>query len=75
MQVGPLSLNLLKGEQHARVKRLLGQAFSEEAVAKVAPALDATAQAFCSRSGSFLFSDFQSRRVGFVSKQDCRHSS
>ena len=51
VQVGPLSLNLLKGEQHARVKRLLGQAFSEEAVAKVVPALIATSRAFCSRLG------------------------
>lgn len=50
MQVGPASLNLLKGERHARVKRLIGQAFSEEAVAAVLPALVATTQTFVDRS-------------------------
>ena len=50
VQVGPASLNLLQGKRHARVKRLLGQAFSEEAVAAVLPALVATTHCFLQRS-------------------------
>ena len=49
VQVGPASLNLLKGGEHLRMKRLLGEAFSEEAVVALLPELEACAHSFCHR--------------------------
>ncbi|CAL8466560.1 g6096 [Coccomyxa elongata] len=47
--VGAQSLNLLEGAQHIHLKRLLGDAFSEEAVNALLPQLEACARAFCER--------------------------
>lgn len=47
LQVGTASLNLLKGEEHLRMKRLLGEAFSEQAVAALMPEVEACAHSFC----------------------------
>ena len=49
VQVGGASLNLLKGEEHLRLKRTLGDAFSEEAVEALAPVLQECTQLFCKR--------------------------
>lgn len=49
MQVGGASLNLLKGEEHLRLKRTLGDAFSEEAVEALAPVLQECTQLNCKR--------------------------
>lgn len=49
VQVGGASLNLLKGEEHLRLKRALGDAFSEEAVEALAPVLQECTQLFCKR--------------------------
>ena len=48
-QVGGASLNLLKGEEHLRLKKALGDAFSEEAVEALAPVLQECTQLFCKR--------------------------
>ena len=49
LQVGPQSLNLLEGPVHIHLKRLLGDAFSEEAVNAFLPQLQICAQSFCQR--------------------------
>ena len=49
MQVGTASLNLLKGEEHLRMKKILGDAFSEEAVEALRPTLQECTQLFCKR--------------------------
>lgn len=42
MQVGPRSLNLLKGEEHDRVKSLMGSAFSRKAIGCYVPRMQKT---------------------------------
>ena len=48
-QVGPASLNLLKGQEHLRLKQVLGDAFSEEAVEGLRPMLQECTELFCQR--------------------------
>jgi len=47
--VGTASLNLLKGDEHLRLKRILGDAFSEEAVEALGPVLQECTELFCTR--------------------------
>ena len=49
VQVGTASLNLLKGGDHLRLKKVLGDAFSEEAVEVLRPTLQECTQLFCKR--------------------------
>lgn len=49
--MGPQSLNLLDGPVHLHLKRLMGDAFSEEAVDALLPQLKECAQQFCQRCG------------------------
>ena len=49
MQVGKQSLNLLKGEEHLRIKRVLGEAFSEESVEHLLVLLRECTWDFCDR--------------------------
>lgn len=47
--MGTQSLNLLKGEEHLRIKRVLGEAFSEEAVETLHALLQDCTRLFCDR--------------------------
>ena len=49
MQVGAQSLNLLKGEEHLRIKRVLGEAFSEDSVDSLRVLLRECTWDFCDR--------------------------
>ena len=49
VQVGIASLNLLKGEEHLRLKKTLGDAFSEEVAEALRPTLQECTQLFCKR--------------------------
>ena len=49
MQVGKQSLNLLKGEEHLHIKRVLGEAFSEESVERLLVLLRECTWDFCDR--------------------------
>ena len=49
LQVGTASLNLLKGDEHLRLKKILGDSFSEEAVEGLRPVLQECTQLFCKR--------------------------
>lgn len=49
VQVGTASLNLLKGEEHLRLKKILGEAFSEEVAEALRPTLQECTQLFCRR--------------------------
>ncbi len=60
VQVGPSSLNLLKGEEHLKMKRLLGEAFSEQAVAALLAELETCTQNFCQRCACFNLGKFVS---------------
>ena len=42
-------MNLLKGDEHLRLKRLLGDAFSEEAAEALKPTLQECTKLFCKR--------------------------
>ena len=58
VQVGPSSLNLLKGEEHLKMKRLLGEAFSEQAVVALLAELETCTQNFCQRCACFNLGEF-----------------
>ena len=49
VQVGTASLNLLKGDKHLRLKKVLGDAFSEETVEALKPTLQECTKLYCKR--------------------------